>query len=231
MAKRSNKVLQMQKYLFGFVGVVVVVVVGYALTTILAERPGGEFVEGTHYQLIEAPRRIRGNKTEVMEFFSYTCIHCFNFDPLLNDWKKSHAGDANVVRTPTVSGEAWRLFGQTYYTLQALDILEENHGRFFSEIHQRGRTFRSMEEIADWFDSQGATREQFVTTFTSNAVLRRTASADALGRQLKIAGIPSLVINGKYLVGINREVGARRMLEVADYLINMENKTSTPATE
>lgn len=88
-----------------------------------------------------------------------------------------------------------------------------------------------MEEIADWFDSQGATREQFVTTFTSNAVLRRTASADALGRQLKIAGIPSLVINGKYLVGINREVGARRMLEVADYLINMENKTSTPATE
>jgi thiol:disulfide interchange protein DsbA len=231
MAKRSTKVLQMQKLLFGFVGIVTLTVIGYALTTILVESPGGKFVEGTHYTLIEEPRRVRGDTPEVMEFFSYTCIHCFNFDPLLNDWAQSHEGKVNVARTPTVSGEAWRLFGQTYYTLQALDILEENHSRFFTEIHQRGRTFRSEEEIADWFNGQGATREKFLTTFSSNAVLRRTTNADVLARQLKVVGIPSLVVNGKYLVSVNREVGAKRMLEVADYLIAMETNPSTPAAE
>jgi thiol:disulfide interchange protein DsbA len=231
MVKRSHKVLQMQKLLFGFVGIVTLAVIGYALTTILVEAPGGEFVEGTHYVMIDEPRRVRGDKPEVMEFFSYTCIHCFNFDPLLNDWAQSHEGQVNVTRTPTVSGEAWRLFGQTYYTLQTLDILEQNHSRFFAEIHQRGRTFRSAEEIADWFNGQGATREKFLATFNSNAVLRRTASADALGRQLKVIGIPSLVVNGKYLIGVNREVGAKRMLEVADYLIDMEKNPPNPTVE
>jgi thiol:disulfide interchange protein DsbA len=231
MAKRSNKALQMQKLLFSFVGIVALAVVGYALTTILAEAPGGEFIEGTHYKLIDEPRRIRGDTPEVMEFFSYTCIHCFNFDPLLNDWAERHAGQVSLARTPTVSGQAWRLFGQTYYTLEALDLLEDNHGRFFAEIHQRGKTFRSAEDIADWFDGQGATREKFITTFNSNAVLLRTNNADALGRQLKVAGIPSLVVNGKYLVDVNSEVGSKRMLEVADYLINKDKNPPSPAAE
>ena len=231
MAKRSNKVLQMQKLLFGFVGIATLAVIGYALTTILVEAPDGEFVEGTHYVLIDEPRRVRGDTPEVMEFFSYTCIHCFNFDPLLSDWAESHNGKVNVVRTPTVSGQAWRLFGQTYYTLEALNILEENHSRFFTEIHQQGKTFRSAEDIADWFNGQGATREKFLATFNSNAVLLRTTNADAMARQLKVAGIPSLVVNGKYLVDVNSEVGAKRMLEVADYLINRDKTPPSPVAE
>jgi len=228
MAKRSNQILVLQKFLFGFVGLAALVVIGYALTTILVDAPDGEFVEGKHYLVIEQPRRTRGDKVEIMEFFSYGCIHCYNFDPMLDDWLETRGDTINMVRNPTVAGEAWRLLAQTYYTMQELDLLPENHSRFFIEIHELGHNFNSAEEIAAWFDGKGTTRAAFLATFNSANIQRRLANADSLNRQLKIISIPSIVVNGKYLVSVNREVGTKRMLEVVDYLIKQE---SLPASE
>ena len=225
MAKKSKTIFNLQTFLFGTVGLVVLAVVGYALTTILADAPDGEFIEGKHYLVIEQPRRTRGSKVEVMEFFSYGCIHCYNFDPLLDDWLANRGDDVNLVRTPTVAGEAWRLLAQTYYTLQDLDLLAQNHSRFFIEIHELGNNFNSAEEIADWFDGKGTTREEFMAAFNAANVQRRLANADSLNRQFRIVTIPSIVVNGKYLVSVNREVGPKRMLEVVYYLIRQESQS------
>ncbi len=231
MAKRSKKIVTIQKLFFGLVGLAALAVVGYALTTIVADAPGGEFIEGKHYQVIEQPRRTRGDKAEIMEFFSYGCIHCYNFDPLLDDWLEARGDGVNLVRNPTVAGESWRLLAQTYYTMLDLNLLTEMHKRFFIEIHQLGNNFRSAEEIADWFDGKGTTRAEFLTAFNSVNIQRRLANADNLNRQLKIVTIPSLVVNGKYLVSVNREVGPKRMLEVVDYLIKQASQpVAAPAS-
>jgi len=223
MTKRSTRVIQLQKLLLGIFGLVVLAVLGYGLTTVMKAAPDGEYVAGTHYVVIEQPRRVRGDKAEVMEFFSYGCIHCFNFDPLLNDWLEDRGETINFVRNPTVAGELWRLLGQTYYAMQELELLEADHSRFFAEIHTLGRSFTSAEEIADWFDGKGTTRAEFLTAFNSNNVQRRVASADSIARQMRVISIPSVVVNGKYLVSVNREVGPKRMLEVIDYLVGLES--------
>ncbi|MEJ6685339.1 MAG: thiol:disulfide interchange protein DsbA/DsbL [SAR86 cluster bacterium] len=230
MAKRSKKIVTIQKLFFGLVGLAALAVVSYALTTIVADAPGGEFIEGKHYQVIEQPRRTRGDKAEIMEFFSYGCIHCYNFDPLLDDWLEARGDGVNLIRNPTVAGESWRLLAQTYYTMLDLNLLTEMHKRFFIEIHQLGNNFRSAEEIADWFDGKGTTRAEFLTAFNSVNIQRRLANADNLNRQLKIVTIPSLVVNGKYLVSVNREVGPKRMLEVVDYLIKQESQPVSATT-
>ena len=86
MARKESRFLKQQKIALGVVGIIVVAIVGYLTWLSVEESPLGEFVEGEHYLVIENPRRIRGDKIEVMEFFSYGCVHCFNFDPILDDW-------------------------------------------------------------------------------------------------------------------------------------------------
>lgn len=222
MTKKSTRSLQPLKILLGVFGLVVLGIIGYGLTTVMTAAPDGEFVPGKHYVVIDEPRRVRGDQVEVMEFFSYGCIHCFNFDPLLDDWLEDRGTTINFVRSPTVAGELWRMLGQTYFTMQELQLLDAGHSRFFAEIHTLGRGFSSTEEIADWFDGKGTTREQFLTAFNSSNVQRRVASADSIARQMKVISIPSVVVNGKYLVSVNREVGPKRMLEVIDYLVAQE---------
>ena len=47
------------------------------------------YVEGEHYQLIPIPvEPQQGKVTEVVEIFSYGCVHCYNFDPYIEIWKQ-----------------------------------------------------------------------------------------------------------------------------------------------
>ena len=71
----------------------------------------GIFTEGKHYSVVESPRRIRGERVEVMEFFSYGCIHCYNFDDTLADWVNDRKDQVRFIRSPLVGNENWRLLG------------------------------------------------------------------------------------------------------------------------
>jgi len=49
---------------------------------------------------VEAPGKI-----EVAEFFWYGCIHCYNFEPLLEAWVPKLPADAYFRRIPAVFNE------------------------------------------------------------------------------------------------------------------------------
>ena len=46
--------------------------------------------EGKNYFLIEPTQATTtGDKVEVVEVFSYGCVHCKNFEPMFGAWKKA----------------------------------------------------------------------------------------------------------------------------------------------
>ena len=113
-----------QKIAVSVVVAIVIALIGYFSTLVVKDTPFlGEFVEGEHYTLVESPRRIRGDKIEVMEFFSYGCIHCYNFDPGLTDWAESNSDRINFVRKPAISNDYWRILGRNFYTMDKLGKL------------------------------------------------------------------------------------------------------------
>ena len=48
--------------------------------------------------------------------------------------------------------------------------------------------------------------------------------ADTFGLKYEIRGVPAFIVNGKYKVSASRDVGTSELLEVVDYLINLERK-------
>ena len=44
------------------------------------------------------------NKIEVIEFFSYGCTHCADFNPLLNAWAAKSPGDVVLKKVPVSFG-------------------------------------------------------------------------------------------------------------------------------
>lgn len=223
MVNRAKKFLVKQKIAVGIVFVIVLGIVGYFSTLVVKDAPLlGDFVEGEHYFLLENPRRVRGDKIEVMEFFSYGCIHCYNFDPGLNGWAEANSDKINFVRTPAVSSELWRMLGRNYYTMEKLGLVDEYHLPFFREVHDVRRNFSSLKRLSDYFDNRGTTAEEYTKAFNSPEVSRKMAVADQMGRRLLVSSVPTIVIHGKYMVRITRSVGLSRMLDVMDYLLDKE---------
>lgn len=217
MAK--NSFLMQQKIAVGVIAFIVVAAVIYFSTIVVQDAPLGEFVEGEHYFELEEPRRIRGDQIEVMEFFSYACVHCYNFDPEIQRWANGHGDRVNLIQTPAIASDYWRLLGRHYYTMQSLGVLEQEHYDFFRQIHDASRQFPSAEALAGYMSSQGISAEDYRAAFNSDEVIADVDLADRLARRLKVASVPTVIVHGRYVVQPTRSVGPARMLDVMDHLL------------
>lgn len=219
-SRTDRKVVRTRNTIIAFVALVAFLVIGYGTvyTTGLTE---GEYLAGEHYRVIDdPPRRRAGEPILVQEFFSYGCVHCRNFDPLLDDWQENKSPDAEFARSPVAFSPIWQLLAQTYYALDSLDALEANHLRLFRAIHDNGRQFLSADMIADYIDGNGASKEEFLRAFESPEVRRRMREAEARQSKFVITSVPTLVVGGKYVV--NMDVGRKASLDVVDHLIALE---------
>lgn len=230
MAKRQSKFLVQQKVVVGLFVALLVTAVGYLTFLTLEDAPLGEFVEGEHYLVLENPRRIRGGQVEVMEFFSYGCVHCYNFDPILKDWVEAKGDSIIFVRTPAIANDFWRILGRAYFVIEGRSDFQRQHLEMFRAIHEARRSFPSPEALFDYADEAGMDRETFEADYTSTAVNSAMNRADQMARRMKVASVPTIVIQGKYVVRTTRQIGPKRMLDVMDYLIELE-QNSAASTE
>ncbi|XOV86244.1 MAG: thiol:disulfide interchange protein DsbA/DsbL [Pseudomonadota bacterium] len=181
------------------------------------------FEEGTHYVELQIPVKTRTpNKIEVAEYFSYGCPHCFEFEPMINQWKSSLPEDVVFKRTPAVWNRDYQVYAQTYYTSEALNVLDTMHTPVFRAIHMERRRLNDPELMAKFFGEYGVDPVDFAKTYASFGVRASVQQAEALGRAYRARGVPTLVVNGKYRVESAMAGSNANMLRVVDFLIGKE---------
>ncbi|MCZ6871533.1 MAG: thiol:disulfide interchange protein DsbA/DsbL [Gammaproteobacteria bacterium] len=164
-----------------------------------------------HYEAIETPLTTEdSDRVEVTEFFSYACVHCYNFDPVLDAWRSRQPADVAFRRVPAIFYESWKPFAQAYYTAVALGIAEESHMAFFEAVHVEQR--------------------QLLKTYNSFGIRSRVQNAMAHSRAYG-TGVPTVIVNGKYRVhgrldGLQGK-GFEDLLAVVDFLVEQERKAET----
>jgi len=228
MAKTDTKVRTARTTIFGFITLVVVLLLG-TLLYVGTDIGQGEITAGNDYRILDNARpRRAGDPIEVIEFFSYACIHCKNFDPVAEEWAAQQADDVTFRRLPATFSQVWALLSQTYLTFESTGVLEQNHTRMFRAIHDTGREFRDPQAIADYVDGRGLTAQDFLREFNSPAVRDAMREADRRQRAYQISSTPQMVVAGRFLVGMDG--GQRRALQVVDHLIAQERAGESAPT-
>src|SRR5512143_2816634 len=93
--------------------------------------------EGRQYLRLTTPQPVEtGKKIEVLEFFSYGCPHCGDFEPMLQAWLKTAPADVQFRRVPVMFQDRWVPLGKEYYTLEALGEDARLSPLLFTAIHK-----------------------------------------------------------------------------------------------
>ena len=228
--KTSERMILIRRTIVGFAIVLVIGVGGYGLLYSSGVGSPDSYVEGEHYVLLDNPPPLRaGAPIPVVEYFSYGCIHCRNFDPLIESWLATTPDDVGFERRPVAFSSSWSILSQGYYALLAQDALDANHQRVFRAIHDNGKQFVSAEMLAAFVDGHGVTREEFLEAYNSPAVRRNAAAADRRVRTVGVSSVPTLVVADRYLISVG-DVGRRESLAVVDYLLDQVRADPAPAT-
>jgi thiol:disulfide interchange protein DsbA len=215
--KRTRRI---RNGVIAFVAILVVIVVGYGLYRSSAvDLTAGGFVEGTHYHVIEgAPPVPATGPIRVTEFFSYGCIHCRNFDSIVNDWAAHVPKDVVFERSPVAFSPEWEVLAQTYFALRDDNALAENHERIFKAIHDNGKQLFNREAIAEYVDGHGISRDAFLRTLESPQVERETTDAGKRERAMRVNGVPTVVVADHYAINMDT-VPRPKVFDVVDFLV------------
>jgi len=191
-----------------------------AISPILAQQSGA-FQKARK----EVPRSTPG-KIDVVEFFWYGCIHCYNFEPKVNAWKKSLPSDVVFTKVPVAfQGSAVTEGHQRlYYALEAMGKLDMAHSKVFEAMHKDKKKLASEAQIFDFAESIGLKREEFANAFKSFGVNAKCSQARALYASYGAEGVPTLGIDGKFFTSASIAGSEDKALGVAETLIKRQRQ-------
>jgi len=161
-------------------------------------------------------------KIEVVEIFLYTCPHCYAFEPQVNAWRARLPADAVFVRVPASFGGTGPLLARSYYTAEALGVLDKMHTAIFTAIHKQHRPLNTEEDMMKLFAENGVDPQAFRATLRSFGVDSKARRAAQLEVGYNITGVPAMAVNGKYAISMRSGIGPDEMLKIAEELIAKE---------
>jgi thiol:disulfide interchange protein DsbA len=189
--------------------------------------------EGVHYtRLVPAqPTGGPAGQVEVLEFFWYGCPHCYALDPFVEAWQKTKPAYISFTRVPIMWNEPDRALARLFYTLQDLGKIDALHTAIFKEIHENndplvdaGSNDAATERLQTAFvQSKGVPAAAFKDAYRSVAVEKELQNADQLVERYRITGVPTFVINGKFVADPVSAQGQERLMALVGDLAALEH--------
>jgi len=154
------------------------------------------------------------NVVEVTEFFWYGCPHCYNFEPLVRQWKQDLPSNVEFRYVPAVFSPTWELHARAFYAAKVTGVLDQFHAPMFEALNEENRNLGSEKAIKQFVSSRGIDGQQFAETMNSFAVDAKIRQSRDLQQTYGISGTPSVVIDGSYVTSGSMAGSFERMIEV-----------------
>jgi thiol:disulfide interchange protein DsbA len=156
------------------------------------------FKEGVDYKVLDRPH---SDQPVVNEFFSFYCPHCFHFEEIIEQLQDHLKGKAEFTKSHVsfMGGDMGENMTKAYATMVSLGIKDKMIPVMFNQIHTKREAPQNIEELKQIFVSHGVNAKDFEDTFNSFAVDSMARHYDKDFSESGLTGVPSVVVNNKYL--------------------------------
>ncbi|QHM73102.1 thiol:disulfide interchange protein DsbA [Mixta intestinalis] len=161
-----------------------------------------QFTDGKQYVTLDKP--VAG-EPQVMEFFSFFCPHCYQFEEVF------HVGDAVKKNLPQdvkmtkyhvdfLGAEMGPVLTHAWAVAMALGVEDKVSPPIFEGI-QKTQTINDPASLKTVFvKAAGITPEEYDAAWNSFAVKALVAQQQKAAADVDLRGVPAMFVNGKYMV-------------------------------
>jgi thiol:disulfide interchange protein DsbA len=202
----------------------------------LAPAADDVFESGKHYFPVEpAQPKANPDRIEIVEVFSYACPACNLFQPTMQKLKAALPANTDIVYVPASfrPDEDWPIFQRTFYTAQALGIIDKSHDATFDAIwkdngplrisdattHKPVQPMPTMDDVAKFFTQFGVKAEDVTGVASSFAINTKMKRADAMLKAYGVDSTPTLIVDGKYRLTAQSAGSVDKVVPLIKFLI------------
>jgi len=178
--------------------------------------------EGIDFVRVSRPVPQSQPGIEVVEFFSYGCPHCNEFEPAVRKWRSTLPKDVRFRRAPISFGNPkWQALAKLYLALEATGDLAKVDDAVFKAVHEEKVPLPNDQAVIDWAAKRVADPKKFTEMYQSFGIQTSAKSSEQLGADFGITGIPSFGVAGKYLVVAKEAKTREDILATVNKVIEM----------
>ncbi len=194
-----------------------------ALALAPAARAQGAPAEGKQYTRLPQPVIVTpappAGQVDVIEFFSFACPHCDEFEPLLETWLKQPHPDVRFRRVPVPFLFNFQNFQKLYFAMETMGVADRLQQKVFDSVHREHERLLAPDAISAFMARNGVDAAKFMAVFNSFAMGVKANQAQQLVSQFNVTQIPTLAIGGRYTTSAGAAGGPDKVLHVVDYLV------------
>ena len=184
-----------------------------------------QFQEGKHYTAL--PNQVTATK-EITEFFSFYCPACYRQEPFMNSIKASLPSGATFKKNhvdgmPGRDKATEQQLTKALITAKLLKVEEKIVPAIFNHIHVNKAGFNGEQDVKNLFLTNGIDDKAFDKTYKSFAVAtqaKRMQKNTSAIRSNGFSGVPTLLINGKYVPLIKSIKSVEQYKDIVMFLLN-----------
>lgn len=180
------------------------------------------YTDGVDYVTLPGPYQRESNtgKVEVVEVFSYGCIHCAEFAADADKLRKQLPAGAQFKLMPAVFTAEWVPYARAFYAAQKLGVVDRTHQQLFHAKFDQHYPINSIDELADFYAREGVNKADFMRIAGSEGATATLKRNFELIKKWGVDGTPALVVDGKYRVATVSS--HEQMLAVTLWLVKRE---------
>jgi protein dithiol oxidoreductase (disulfide-forming) len=188
--------------------------------------------EGQNYaQLVTPEPTATGKKIEVLEVFSYGCIHCFEFEPAMREWQKQLPKDVQLQLMPATFNVNFAMYARGYYAAEALGVAKKLHDQVWDAIWVKKLEVPDLNALANLYLRLGVDHDKFLLAAKSPEVEAALKNAGRKSERMKLGATPTLYVDGKYQVLLSGVTSYNDIIQRLDALIlKVRAERRAPAT-
>ncbi|MEG0056429.1 thiol:disulfide interchange protein DsbA [Hafnia sp.] len=159
-----------------------------------------QFSEGDQY--VKLDKSITG-EPQVLEFFSFYCPHCYEFEEVYHVSDAVRKGLPEGVKMTKYHveflGPLGKQLTQAWAVAMALGVEDKITQPMFEAV-QKTQSVQSPEDIRNVFIKAGVSAADYDGALNSFVVKSLVVQQDKAAEDLQLRGVPAIFVNGKYMV-------------------------------
>lgn len=196
-----------------------------------------DYKAGEHYTVVDESV---SKKSEVREYFSFYCPHCFKFEPIMMKVKKGlpegtkfEMNHVDFLRAASPKVQA--LLSKAVVVAQQMDMEAKLVGAIFNYLQVQRAVITSEKDIRNVFVLNGADGEKFdklMSSFSVNSqakLMKKNqdyfSSKKGPDGKAYLNSVPTVIVNGKYKVNpsaLDRNNFEEDYKKVVNYLLTLK---------
>jgi thiol:disulfide interchange protein DsbA len=168
---------------------------------------------------------VKSKKPRVVEFFLYSCPHCYSLEPTLERWLDVNREGVEFVKVPAVTLSSWLPYtstawtwAKTYYALEKMGQIDHMHKRIFDAIQIDKIDLSTKEKMSSYLAAQGIDAKAFEQHFDSDEVMQKVLAAKNYFSKYKVRMTPTFIVNDHFRTSISMAA-----YSVSEMMRNVDN--------